>query len=60
MNLLDYYIKEIYDENLYYYNGEPYYKVKILVSCWGGDELKEKCFEKDSWEYYKKQGYYTE
>lgn len=60
MNILKHYIKEIYYEILFYYNGMPYYKVKMLIDCWGSKEIKEKVLDKQTWENYKKQGYYEE
>lgn len=57
MNLLEYYIEEIYNENYLTYKGKEIVKVKWKYDCYGIIEIAEDVFFKNEWEEAKKKGY---
>ena len=60
MNLLEHYIDEIISEVKIQNpeNGNGYYRVNVIVDCYGVKQQINRIFLIDEWEKAKKQGYY--
>lgn len=60
MNLLEYYIDKIISEDFIINpnNNKEYYKVKMIVDCYGNKSETTQIFSVDDWEVIKQKGYY--
>lgn len=57
MNLLEHYIKEIIKEEKVERDGVVYYRVELIIDCYGIEHRNE-IFPAIEWEIAKKLGYY--
>lgn len=58
MNVIEHYIKEIYSEEEFDWNGEKYVKASVWVDCYGHKAHDDHFVPVEQWEKEKKQGYY--
>ena len=60
MNLLEHFIVEIISEQKIQNpkNGRGYYRVNVIIDCYGQKEQIDKLFLIDEWEQAKAKGYY--
>lgn len=60
MNLLEHYIDKIISEDFIINpnNNKEYYKVKMIIDCYGSKSETIKIFSVDDWEVIKQKGYY--
>lgn len=60
MNLLEHYIDKIILEDFIINpnNNKEYYKVKMIVDCYGSKSETTQIFSVDDWEVIKQKGYY--
>lgn len=61
MNLLKHYIDKIISEDFIINpnnNNKEYYKVKMIVDCYGSKSETTQIFSVDDWEVIKQKGYY--
>lgn len=60
MNLLEHYIDKIISEDFIINpnNSKEYYKVKMIVDCYGSKSETTKIFFVDDWKVIKQKGYY--
>lgn len=60
MNLLEHYIDKIISEDFIINpnNNKEYYKVKMIVDCYGSKSETTQIFSVDDWEVIKQKGYY--
>ncbi len=57
MNLLEHYIKDIIKEEKVERDGVVYYRVELIIDCYGTEHRTE-IFPEIEWETAKKLGYY--
>ena len=60
MNLVEQYIDRIISEDFIINpnNSKEYYKVKMIVDCYGSESETTKIFSVDDWKVIKQKGYY--
>lgn len=60
MNLLEHYIEKIISEDFIINpnNDKEYYKVKMIVDCYGSKSETTQIFSVDDWKVIKQKGYY--
>lgn len=60
MNLLEHYIEKIISEDFIINpnNDKEYYKVKMIVDCYGSKSETTQMFSVDDWKAIKQKGYY--
>lgn len=60
MNLLEHYIEKIISEDFIINpnNDKEYYKVKMIVDCYGSKSETTNIFSVDDWKVIKQKGYY--
>ena len=60
MNLLEHYIEKIISEDFIINpnNDKEYYKVKMIVDCYGSKSETTQMFSVDDWKVIKQKGYY--
>lgn len=60
MNLLEHYIEKIISEDFIINpnNDKEYYKVKMIVDCYGSKSETTQMFSVDDWKTIKQKGYY--
>jgi hypothetical protein len=60
MNLLEHYIDKIISEDFIINpnNDKEYYKVKMIVDCYGSKSETTQIFSVDDWKVIKQKGYY--
>lgn len=60
MNLLEHYIDKIISEDFIINpnNNKEYYKVKMIVDCYGSKSETTQIFSVDDWKVIKQKGYY--
>lgn len=60
MNLLEHYIDRIISEDFIINpnNNKEYYKVKMIVDCYGSKSETTQIFSIDDWKVIKQKGYY--
>lgn len=60
MNLLEHYIDKIISEDFIINpnNNKEYYKVKMIIDCYGSKSETIQIFSVDDWEVIKQKGYY--
>lgn len=60
MNLLEHYIDKIISEDFIINpnNNKEYYKVKMIIDCYGNKSETTKIFSVDDWKVIKQKGYY--
>lgn len=60
MNLLEHYIDKIISEDFIINpnNNKEYYKVKMIIDCYGSKSETTKIFSVDDWKAIKQKGYY--
>lgn len=62
MNLLEHYIDKIISEDFIINpnNNKEYYKVKMIIDCYGSKSETTQIFSVDDWKVIKQKGYYME
>lgn len=60
MNLLEHYIEKIISEDFIINpnNNKEYYKIKMIVDCYGSKSETTQMFSVDDWKVIKQKGYY--
>lgn len=60
MNLLEHYIDKIISEDFIINpnNSKEYYKVKMIIDCYGSKSETTQIFSVDDWKVIKQKGYY--
>lgn len=60
MNLLEHYIEKIISEDFIINpnNNKEYYKVKMIIDCYGSKSETTQMFSVDDWKVIKQKGYY--
>ena len=60
MNVLEHYIEKIISEDFIINpnNDKEYYKVKMIVDCYGSKSETTQMFSVDDWKVIKQKGYY--
>jgi hypothetical protein len=60
MNLLEHYIDKIISEDFIINpnNSKEYYKVKMIIDCYGSKSETTQMFSVDDWKVIKQKGYY--
>lgn len=60
MNYLEHYIDKIISEDFIINpnNNKEYYKIKMIVDCYGSKSETTQIFSVDDWEVIKQKGYY--
>lgn len=60
MNLLEHYIEKIISEDFIINpnNSKEYYKVKMIIDCYGSKSETTQIFSVDDWKVIKQKGYY--
>lgn len=60
MNLLEHYIEKIISEDFIINpnNNKEYYKVKMIIDCYGSKSETTQMFSVDNWKVIKQKGYY--
>ena len=60
MNLLEHYIEKIISEDFIINpnNSKEYYKIKMIVDCYGSKSETTQMFSVDDWKVIKQKGYY--
>jgi hypothetical protein len=60
MNLLEHYIDKIISEDFIINpnNNKEYYKVKMIIDCYGSKSETTQIFSVDDWKVIKQKGYY--